>query len=94
MYRSFERSVLSNENKKQNLFTLSSQPCSAAVAGNPSCRWRFPIPLMPPFYKIDFSDVPSVIATFLLGPVSGISVEVIKILIKPDHCGDEHYVCR
>ena len=32
---------------------------------------EFPIPLMPPFYKVDFSDVPSVIATFLLGPVSG-----------------------
>ena len=43
---------------------------------------EFPIPLMPPFYKVDFSDVPSVIATFLLGPVSGICVEVIKILIK------------
>lgn len=43
---------------------------------------EFPIPLMPPFYKVDFSDVPSVIATFLLGPVSGMCVEVIKILIK------------
>lgn len=43
---------------------------------------EFPLPLMPPFYKVDFSDVPSVIATFLLGPVSGICVEVIKILIK------------
>ena len=53
----------------------------AAVAGI-LMSLEFPIPLMPPFYKIDFSDVPSVIATFLLGPVSGISVEVIKILIK------------
>ena len=43
---------------------------------------EFSLSLMPPFYKVDFSDVPSVIATFLLGPVSGICVEVIKILIK------------
>ena len=43
---------------------------------------EFPIPLMPPFYKVDFSDVPSVIAVFLMGPVSGICVEVIKLLIK------------
>lgn len=53
----------------------------AAVAGI-LMSLEFPIPLMPPFYKVDFSDVPSVIATFLLGPVSGICVEVIKILVK------------
>ena len=53
----------------------------SAVAGI-LMSMEFPIPLMPPFYKVDFSDVPSVIATFLLGPVSGICVEVIKILIK------------
>ena len=39
------------------------------------------VPMMPPFYKVDFSDVPSVIAVFLMGPVSGICVEVIKLLI-------------
>lgn len=43
---------------------------------------EFSLPLMPPFYKVDFSDVPSVIAVFLMGPVSGICVEVIKLLIK------------
>lgn len=40
------------------------------------------VPMMPPFYKVDFSDVPSVIALFLLGPVPAASVEVIKVLIK------------
>lgn len=43
---------------------------------------EFSVPLMPPFYKVDFSDVPSILAVFLMGPVSGICVEVIKILIK------------
>ena len=43
---------------------------------------EFSVPMMPPFYKVDFSDVPSVIAVFLMGPVSGICVEVIKLLIK------------
>ena len=43
---------------------------------------EFSVPLMPPFYKVDFSDVPSIVAVFLMGPVSGICVEVIKILIK------------
>mgnify|MGYP000576909130 FL=1 len=53
----------------------------AAVAGV-LMSLEFSVPMMPPFYKVDFSDVPSVIAVFLLGPVSGICVEVIKLLIK------------
>ena len=53
----------------------------AAVAGV-LMSLEFSVPMMPPFYKVDFSDVPSVIAVFLMGPVSGICVEVIKPLIK------------
>ena len=53
----------------------------AAVAGV-LMSLQFSVPMMPPFYKVDFSDVPSVIAVFLMGPVSGICVEVIKLLIK------------
>lgn len=43
---------------------------------------EFSVPLMPPFYKIDLSDVPSVMALFMFGPASAACVEVIKILIK------------
>ena len=53
----------------------------AAVAGV-LMSLEFSVPMMPPFYKVDFSDVPSVIAVFLMGPVSDICVEVIKLLIK------------
>ena len=53
----------------------------AAVAGV-LMSLEFSVPMMPPFYKVDFSDVQSVIAVFLMGPVSGICVEVIKLLIK------------
>ena len=53
----------------------------AAVAGV-LMSLEFSVPMMPPFYKVDFSDVPSVIAVFLMGSVSGICVEVIKLLIK------------
>ena len=53
----------------------------AAVAGV-LMSLEFSVPMMPPCYKVDFSDVPSVIAVFLMGPVSGICVEVIKLLIK------------
>ena len=38
----------------------------AAVAGA-LMSLEFSVPMMPPFYKIDFSDVPSIIALFLMG---------------------------
>ncbi|MGL5978738.1 MAG: ECF transporter S component [Erysipelotrichaceae bacterium] len=40
------------------------------------------VPFMPPFYKLDFSDVPAMIAIFTLGPVAAMWVELIKIVIK------------
>ena len=40
---------------------------------------EFSLPMMPPFYKIDFSDVPSIIALFSLGPVSAALVEDIEL---------------
>jgi len=43
---------------------------------------EFPIPMMPPFYKFDFSDVPAIIGLFLLGPVEGALIEIIKLVIK------------
>ena len=53
----------------------------AAVAGV-LMSLEFSIPLMPVFYKIDFSDVPAVLALFSMGPVSGLCVEIVKMLIK------------
>ncbi|ETP73166.1 putative membrane protein [Lachnospiraceae bacterium JC7] len=44
--------------------------------------FEFSIPFFPPFYKIDFSDVPSVIALFTMGPLSGLFVEIAKLVIK------------
>ena len=84
-----EFTILVIPNRKGDHFMKSMQKTRtvvftamlAAVAGV-LMSFEFPVPLMPPFYKIDFSDVPAIIATFLLGPVSGLSIEIIKILIK------------
>ncbi len=40
-----------------------------------------PLPFAPQFYKLDFSEVPVLIGTFSLGPVAGILIELIKILV-------------
>ena len=43
----------------------------------------FSIPfLIPPFVKLDFSELPALLASFSLGPVSGIAVCLIKNLIN------------
>lgn len=39
---------------------------------------EFPLPMFAAFLKIDFSDVPALLAGFALGPWSGIMVEVVK----------------
>lgn len=42
----------------------------------------FPVPLMPAFIKLDFSNVISMLAGFSLGPVPGIIVCLIKNVIQ------------
>lgn len=44
---------------------------------------EIPMPFIaPPFYKLDFSEVPVLIGSFSLGPIAGVVIEAIKILIK------------
>lgn len=42
----------------------------------------FPVPFAPPFYKFDFSELPAMIAGFAYGPVAGVLVEFVKIVLK------------
>lgn len=44
--------------------------------------FEIPIPmLIPSFVKLDFSEIPAILATFLVSPVSGLAVCLIKNLI-------------
>lgn len=42
---------------------------------------EFPIPIMPAFIKLDFSDLPELLAAFTYGPLAGVAVAGIKNLI-------------
>ena len=42
---------------------------------------EFPVPLIPGFIKMDFSELPALIASFAYGPLSGVAVCLIKNLI-------------
>lgn len=43
---------------------------------------EIPLGFAPDFYKLDFSEVPVLIGAFALGPVAGIVIESIKILLN------------
>lgn len=43
---------------------------------------EFPIPfLAPSFYQLDFSEIPVLIGSFAMGPIAGVLIELVKILV-------------
>ena len=44
--------------------------------------FEIPLPFAPPFYEIDFSEVPVLIGCFAMGPMAGVLIEFVKILIN------------
>ncbi|MCD5411179.1 MAG: ECF transporter S component, partial [Clostridiales bacterium] len=42
---------------------------------------QFPIPIFPAFLKIDLSDVVALVGGFAIGPVAGVVVQLIKVLL-------------
>ncbi|MBN1624687.1 MAG: ECF transporter S component [Clostridia bacterium] len=42
---------------------------------------EIPLPFVPPFLRLDFSDIPALLAGFSLGPMAGLAVVFIKNLV-------------
>ncbi len=42
---------------------------------------EFPLPFLPPFYKLDFSEVPVLLGGFAIGPMAGVLIEAIKVVL-------------
>lgn len=42
---------------------------------------NFPLPFLPPYLKIDFSEVPALIAALIFSPIAGVIVEAVKNLL-------------
>ena len=54
----------------------------SAISGILYC-FDFSLPMIAPaFYKLDFSELPALIGGFAFGPVAGILIEFLKVLIK------------
>lgn len=44
--------------------------------------FEFPLFFAPPFYELDFSEIPILIGSFAFGPAAGVMMEFVKILLK------------
>lgn len=44
---------------------------------------EFPLPFIAPsFYEIDLSEIPILVGSFIMGPVAGVIMEAVKIMLK------------
>ncbi|QUH18982.1 ECF transporter S component [Alkaliphilus sp. B6464] len=41
----------------------------------------FPLPMFPPFLKLDFSDIPALLGSFAMGPMAGVLVQLVKVTL-------------
>lgn len=44
--------------------------------------FEIPLPFAPAFYEIDFSEVPVLVGAFAMGPLVGLLIEFVKILLN------------
>ena len=75
-------------NNKTNKATISktrimAQAAMLAAVAIVLMLFEFPLPfLAPPFYEMDFSEVPVLIGTFAIGPFAGVMIEALKIILS------------
>jgi riboflavin transporter FmnP len=79
--------TITNLKKKQragSLLSVKPMAIMAMLSGMAVIIMLLEIPLWfaPDFYKLDFSEVPVLIGAFALGPVAGIIIELLKILLN------------
>ena len=61
--------------------TITQVAMLGAIAGI-LMNLEFPIPfLAPSFYQLDFSEIPVLIGSFAMGPIAGVLIELVKILV-------------
>ena len=70
-----------NTMERSRTRTITQIAMLGAVAGV-LMNLEFPLPfLAPSFYQLDFSEIPVLVGSFAMGPVAGILIELVKILV-------------
>lgn len=73
-----------NTVKQKSLFDVRKLVFTALLAALAAVLMKFlsfPLPFIPNFITFDFSDVPALLASLTMGPVSGVAVCLVKNLI-------------
>ena len=75
--------VIKNGNvmERSRTRTIAQVAMLGAVAGV-LMNFEVPLPVLAPsFYQLDFSEIPALIGSFAVGPVAGVLIELVKILV-------------
>ncbi len=74
------RTTTKNRNSKVRTMTQIAMLGAVATV---LMLFEFPLPfLAPSFYELDFSEVPVLIGAFCMGPLAGMLIELLKILLN------------
>ncbi len=70
--------------KQGKLFTVRTLTVVAMLSAVAALLMLFEIPLWfaPFFYELDFSEVPVMVGAFALGPMAGVLIELVKVLLN------------
>ncbi len=71
--------------KEKKLFTVKNVVLIGMFGALAAVLMLFEFPVIfiaPEFYKLDLSEVPVLIGTFAIGPLAGVVIEFVKILVK------------
>ena len=68
--------------KNQLTHSMARIAIFGALSGVLYSFLKFPLPFLPTFLELTFSDVPALIASYAFGPLIGGLVQVVKVFIK------------
>ena len=79
----YEEKIMSSINNKKflNIRYIATTGILGALA-SVLMMISFSVPFMPSFIKLDFSELPALIASFSMGPIYGVAVCLIKNLVN------------
>lgn len=76
--------------KQNHLLSVRNVTVMAMFGALAAVLMIFEVPLpfiAPSFYGMDISEVPVLVGTFALGPVAGVVMELVKLILKPTSTG-------
>ncbi len=79
-----EKASQKKQGVKEKFFTTRKMAVIGMFSALSAVLMILEIPLwfVPGFYKLDFSELPILIGTFAFGPMAGVMMELVKILLK------------